>query len=156
MAKLDIDHDGLNPIQLKKCIEKKEKSNLTVLYELIESQKIKKEKEEKLKKINNQDHFFKLKKITNEQEQMLKNFRKSLCGENYLETNDWKIGITCQKECFFIMTEILKSLQINNFEWKIISSSYKIRARKINDKNLNTNKTNQKQEINLMIQIFSV
>ena len=125
MSKLDIDHDWLNPIQLKKCIEKKEKSNLTVLYELIESQKIKKEKEEKLKKINNQDHFFKLKKITNEQEQMLKNFRKSLCGENYLETNDWKIGITCQKECFFIMTEILKSLQFSYCVSRLYLSKFK-------------------------------
>ena len=43
---------------------------------------------------------------------------------------EWRVGIICKKECFYLTQEILKILEKNGYEWKIISSSYKIKCRK--------------------------
>ena len=36
----------------------------------------------------------------------------------------WRVGIICKKECYYLTQEILKILEENGYEWKIISSSY--------------------------------
>jgi 5'-AMP-activated protein kinase, catalytic alpha subunit len=66
----------------------------------------------------------------------------------------WRIGIICKKDCYYITTEILKCLERNGYEWKIISSSYKIKCRrkKIDQKENSKMYSN----LNVLIQIFSV
>jgi hypothetical protein len=66
----------------------------------------------------------------------------------------WRIGIICKKDCYYITTEILKCLERNGYEWKIISSSYKIKCRrkKVEQKE----NSNWYSNLNVLIQIFSV
>ena len=42
----------------------------------------------------------------------------------------WRVGIICKKDCYYLTQEILKILEKNGYEWKIVSSSYKIKCRK--------------------------
>ena len=72
----------------------------------------------------------------------------------------WRVGIICKKECYYLTQEILKILEKNGYEWKIISSSYKIKCRKKQSedmKNNNINNNNDQPEVkplNVLIQIF--
>ena len=73
----------------------------------------------------------------------------------------WRVGIICKKECYYLTQEILKILEKNGYEWKIISSSYKIKCRKKQSedmKNNNINNNNNEQPevkpLNVLIQIF--
>ena len=81
---------------------------------------------------------------------------------NEIKKNEelWRVGIICKKECYYLTQDILKILEKNGYEWKIVSSSYKIKVRKkvLNseqEKNElhfgNQNKTNS---LNVLIQIF--
>lgn len=65
----------------------------------------------------------------------------------------WRVGIICKKDCYFLTQEILKCLEKNGYEWKIISSSYKIKCRKKRDDN---DQQLQSGNLNVLIQIFSV
>ena len=40
------------------------------------------------------------------------------------------MGIVCKKDCYGLSKDILSILDKNGYEWKIISSSYKIKYRK--------------------------
>lgn len=75
-----------------------------------------------------------------------------------LEKNqNWRVGIVSKKDCYSILLEILKFLEISGYEWKLVSSSYKIKCRKKEEFNFkNTNKHCQTKVLNLLIQIFSV
>ena len=71
------------------------------------------------------------------------------------------MGIICKKECYNLTQDILKILEKNDYEWKIVSSSYKIKVRKKipesenNDNNeLNTENKNKPNSLNVLIQIF--
>ena len=70
----------------------------------------------------------------------------------------WRVGIVCKKECFALTTEILQILEKNGYEWKIISSSYKIKCRKKqsdDSKNFSLNSSsNEITPLNILIQIF--
>ena len=73
----------------------------------------------------------------------------------------WRVGIICKKECYNLTQDILKILEKNDYEWKIVSSSYKIKVRKKipesenNDNNeLNTENKNKPNSLNVLIQIF--
>jgi hypothetical protein len=66
----------------------------------------------------------------------------------------WRIGIICKKDCYYITTEILKCLERNGYEWKIISSSYKIKCRR--KKTEQKENSNSYSNLNVLIQIFSV
>jgi hypothetical protein len=91
-----------------------------------------------LKKLKDKFH----KKIVNEEETSLQSDEM------------WRIGIICKKDCYYITTEILKCLERNGYEWKIISSSYKIKCRKKKvDQKENPNRCSN---LNVLIQIFSV
>lgn len=81
---------------------------------------------------------------------------------NEIKKNEelWRVGIICKKECYYLTQDILKILEKNGYEWKIVSSSYKIKVRKKvldseQEKNElhfgNQNKTNS---LNVLIQIF--
>ena len=81
---------------------------------------------------------------------------------NEIKKNEelWRVGIICKKECYYLTQDILKILEKNGYEWKIVSISYKIKVRKKvldseQEKNElhfgNQNKTNS---LNVLIQIF--
>ena len=67
----------------------------------------------------------------------------------------WRVGIICKKDCYFITQEILKCIEKNGYEWKIISSSYKIKCRKKRDENDQSQMQPQSGNLNVLIQIFS-
>ena len=72
----------------------------------------------------------------------------------------WRVGIICKKECYYLTQDILKILEKNGYEWKIVSSSYKIKVRKKiteseQDKNeLHFGPINKQNSLNVLIQIF--
>ena len=73
----------------------------------------------------------------------------------------WRVGIICKKECYNLTQDILKILEKNDYEWKIVSSSYKIKVRKKisesenNDNNeLNIENKVRQNSLNVLIQIF--
>ena len=70
----------------------------------------------------------------------------------------WRVGIICKKECYHLTTEILKILKKNGYEWKIISSSYKIKCRKKQTDEMKNNSISSNQPevkpLNVLIQIF--
>jgi hypothetical protein len=77
------------------------------------------------------------------------------------EDEMWRVGIVCKKECYYLTQEILKILEKNRYEWKIISTSYKIKCRKrqnneaINNSNsINTSVEPEASPLNILIQIF--
>ena len=59
------------------------------------------------------------------------------------------MGIICKKDAYFITQEILKCLEKNGYEWKIISSSYKIKCRKKKEENENNQQQNQSSVLNV-------
>ena len=70
----------------------------------------------------------------------------------------WRVGIVCKKDCYPLTKDILHILEKNGYEWKIISSSYKIKCRKKmadDSKNFNLNNNlNEATPLNILIQIF--
>ena len=82
-------------------------------------------------------------------------------GNDYKRSEElWRVGIICKKECYFLTQDILKILEKNGYEWKIVSSSYKIKVRK---KVLDTEQEkgelhfgnpNKQNSLNVLIQIF--
>ena len=101
-------------------------------------------------------NFFKRNKITKESEDVLSKLRDKMRkkllddeineeaktdDDNTKEKNSdinevrkneelWRVGIICKKDCYYLTQEILKILEKNGYEWKIVSSSYKIKCRK--------------------------
>ena len=81
---------------------------------------------------------------------------------NEIKKNEelWRVGIICKKDCYYLTQEILKILEKNGYEWKIVSSSYKIKCRKKvseneQEKNENNPAASTKQNsLNVLIQIF--
>lgn len=77
---------------------------------------------------------------------------------DFLLSSNWRIGFICKKDCYYIILEILKCLENNGYEWKLVSSSYKIKCRK-KDEYFNTNEKdlpNQNRTLNILIQVFSI
>ena len=70
----------------------------------------------------------------------------------------WRVGIVCKKDCYALTTDILQILEKNGYEWKIISSSYKIKCRKKQNedsKNFSLNSSSpENTPLNILIQIF--
>jgi len=63
----------------------------------------------------------------------------------YQDKELWRVGVICKKDCFFLTEEIMKILLNKGYEWKIVSSSYKIKCRK------RITKDNKNAEINPLI-----
>lgn len=72
---------------------------------------------------------------------------------NEHKANSWRIGLVCKKDCYYIMLDILKCLEANGYEWKLVSSSYKLKCRK---KNEDGNNSENSKSLNILIQVFSV
>ena len=53
----------------------------------------------------------------------------------YKDKELWRVGVICNKDCFYLTEEILKILLKKGYEWKIVSSSYRIKCRKKIDNN---------------------
>ena len=51
-------------------------------------------------------------------------------NSKYKDKELWRVGVICNKDCFNLTEEILKILLKKGYEWKIVSSSYKIKCRK--------------------------
>ena len=72
----------------------------------------------------------------------------------------WRVGIICKKDCYYLIQEILKILEKNGYEWKIVSSSYKIKCRKKIPENeqeksdANPAMLTKQNSLNVLIQIF--
>ena len=64
----------------------------------------------------------------NESEKEKRN--KKSKNEKYNGDDLWRMGIVCKKDCYGLSKDILSILDKNGYEWKIISSSYKIKYRK--------------------------
>ena len=81
---------------------------------------------------------------------------------NEIKKNEelWRVGIICKKDCYYLTQEILKILEKNGYEWKIVSSSYKIKCRKkISENEQEKTENNQtmltkQNSLNVLIQIF--
>ncbi len=85
--------------------------------------------------------------------------KKSLLFNSLKNDELWRVGIICKKECYYLTQEILKILEKNGYEWKIISSSYKIKCRKKqNEENKNNSisleNTPEVSPLVILIQIF--
>ena len=91
------------------------------------------------------------------------NKEKSNNSKNKDGDDLWRVGIICKKECYYLTQEILKILEKNGYEWKIISSSYKIKCRKKQNEDIKNNSLNNSisntnasevKPLNVLIQIF--
>ena len=67
------------------------------------------------------------------------------------QEGNWRVGFICKRDCYYVILEILKCLENNGYEWKLVSSSYKIKCRKKDDNNKQASKS-----LNILIQVFSV
>ena len=130
-------------------------------------------------------NFFKRNKIPQESEEVLyklrEKMRKKLKDDEMTEETNgteeskekvtdineirkneelWRVGIICKKDCYYLTQEILKILEKNGYEWKIVSSSYKIKCRKKlseeeQEKNeINSGMLTKQNSLNVLIQIF--
>jgi 5'-AMP-activated protein kinase catalytic alpha subunit len=165
MKSLDINFDGFDEEKIKASIMNRERKEFCIIYEYLEFSKTKKlnaEKKETLKSIlliNIDDqHFFKNTPYSNKTNTFLKKLKekynkKIVKDETPMKENVWRIGIICKKDCYYITTEILKCLERNGYEWKIISSSYKIKCRR---KKAELKDNSKYSNLNVLIQIFSV
>ena len=67
----------------------------------------------------------------------------------------WRVGIICKKECYELTQDILNILKEQNYEWRVISCSYKIKCRKKQDENKPAKNNNPEiPQLNILIQIF--
>ena len=81
---------------------------------------------------------------------------------NEIKKNEelWRVGIICKKDCYYLTQDILKILEKNGYEWKIVSSSYKIKCRKkVSESEQeasenNPGMTTKQNSLNVLIQIF--
>ena len=141
---------------IKSCIKNKERKSFSVIYDFLEFQRNKVDTLEKITKLKNEENFFKKPKISIELEEKLQKIKSSFYIDKEPDANYWRIGLICSKDCFYILTEILKGLQNNGYEWKIVSSSYKIKGRKKSTTNGSILKNELKNVLNFLIQIFAV
>jgi hypothetical protein len=158
--KLDINFEGLDIEGVKNCIKNKERKPFSVIYDFLDFQRNKVETIEKIAKLKTDENFFKKMKIGLDLDEKLVKIKALFINNKNMKQEDdtgfWRIGLICHKDCFYIMTEVLKSLQNNGYEWKIVSSSYKIKGRKKISSNGNCFRTETKNILNFLIQIFAV
>ena len=179
-----INFEGLNDEQIKKAIISRERREFCTIYEFLENKKKEEIYKKNKEKLNNDVNFFKRIRLNQKTENVLQKlkekFQKTNLDENVNYDNNindpnnnnnidnnftignvkntdelWRVGIICKKDCYYITQEILKSLEKNGYEWKIVSSSYKIKCRKKRDENENNSSENNKNALNVLIQIFS-
>jgi len=161
MKSLDINFEGLDDEKIKSSIITRERKEFCTIYEFLESNKNKKLAAERKLSLSNENNFFKRLNTSKQTDSVLKKLKdkfhkKTIDMEETPLKNDemWRIGIICKKDCYYITTEILKCLERNGYEWKIISSSYKIKCRR--KKMEQKENSNRFSNLCILIQIFSV
>ena len=97
--------------------------------------------------------------IEDDKNDTLKEKKNNIISNNNKNDELWRVGIVCKKECYYLTQEILKILEKNGYEWKIISSSYKIKCRKKQNEESKNNSTILGNELEatpliILIQIF--
>ena len=95
-------------------------------------------------------NFFKRGKLSHESEAIVNKLREKMVNKlmkeekknnQKIENSDnnlpiikdkelWRVGVICKKDCFYLTQELLKILEKNGYEWKITSSSYRIKCRR--------------------------
>ena len=102
----------------------------------------------------NIDEELSINELAKEPDKLKKKKTNELNGKEEL----WRVGIVCKKDCFHLTQDILHILEKNGYEWKIISSSYKIKCRKKqseDSKNFSINSSlPESSSLNILIQIF--
>lgn len=73
-------------------------------------------------------------KLMKEEKKNNQNISVKIENENSLPVNNdkelWRVGVICKKDCFYLTQDLLQILEKKGFEWKIISSSYRIKCRR--------------------------
>jgi len=184
-----INPENYSEEELSQKITTKERKDLCTIYEFLENQKNENQFREKKVKLKNEINFFKRIKIEKNTEDYLNRLKNKLKNKTEIKSEEnkmsveeeinekpkdkisemisknkkgnelWRVGIICKKECYHLTTEILKILKKNGYEWKIISSSYKIKCRKKQNEDMKNNSINNSTEpeitpLNVLIQIF--
>ena len=73
----------------------------------------------------------------------------------YKDKELWRVGVICNKDCFSLTEEILKILFKKGYEWKIVSSSYRIKCRKrIDEENKSNDKYSRINPLVVEIKIY--
>ena len=66
----------------------------------------------------------------------------------------WRVGVICKKDCFYLTQDILSILEKNGYEWKITSSSYRIKCRRRKEDSNKPNKFSKTNELIVEIKIY--
>ena len=66
----------------------------------------------------------------------------------------WRVGVICKKDCFNLTQDILSILEKNGYEWKITSSSYRIKCRRRKVDSNKPNKFSKTNELIIEIKIY--
>ena len=98
----------------------------------------------------------------NEESKYRDDSKEKINDINQIRKNEelWRVGIICKKDCYYLTQEILKILEKNGYEWKIVSSSYKIKCRKKIPENepekndINSGLMTKQNSLNVLIQIL--
>lgn len=155
--------------ELIKEIKNKEINENSVIYDMLNKVTERREIREKEIKLDNEKNYFKLNTLSEKQVSSLKKLRNKFTKDSinqrdnnnssiYRDINYWSIGLTCKNDCYFILLQILRCLDNLGYEWKLISSSYKIKCRRKDDYiNINENESISHQNyLNIFIQIFKI
>lgn len=77
--------------------------------------------------------------------------------KNKIRDDYWRVGVICQKEIYDLTVEILKILDTNGYEWKLLDTTYsfKIRKKKANRPKVEKNSNTKIIPLNIGLKIFS-
>ena len=79
-------------------------------------------------------------------------------NENAVPVNNdkelWRVGVICKKDCFYLTQELLQILEKIGFEWKIISSAYRIKCKRRKENSNEANKYSKTNPLVVEIRIF--
>lgn len=132
--------------------ESKEENKNNNKYEREEDNNINKEMD-KVKDINNSENNNNMGGNIKESSscEIISEGDKKTLNDNKL----WRVGIMCKMDCYHLTKKILKILEKNGYEWKIISRSYKIKCRKRKLQDIRDQiEPENESPLNVLIQIF--
>ena len=77
--------------------------------------------------------------------------------KNKIRDDYWRVGVICKQEIYELTVEILKILDTNGYEWKLLDTTYsfKIRKKKENRPKADTKSNTKMIPLNIGLKIFS-
>ena len=165
-----INTDNLTEEQMYKQVKGKLSNDLCVIYDFLDTKRTEELYKEKKEKLKNDVNFFKRTKIKNEdlviklrdkmRKKILmeekKNNRKKSSEDDYNSNKKsdelWRVGVICKMDCYGLTQEILKILEKNGYEWKVVANSYRFKCRK--KKEYNNENNSGDNHLNVMIELF--